>query len=159
MSDQLLAWVELGSEPGVAPEPLERVRALLNTDDRFHGTDRLVGAPAGLVSFRDVLRRYLESGDAAELDTLAATRPLVVTFGDGPALLPAGVDDGVAGLLADVHRAHTAGEWSRLKACANPECQWIYYDGSRNRSGRWCSMNECGDVMKARAYRRRVRQA
>ncbi|MEZ0449278.1 CGNR zinc finger domain-containing protein [Cellulomonas sp. ICMP 17802] len=79
-------------------------------------------------------------------------------FDDGAAqLAPAGADGLVAGLLAEVHRAHTAGEWSRLKACANPDCQWIYYDASRNRSGRWCSMDECGDVMKARAYRRRSR--
>ena len=131
MPDQLLQWVELGSEPGVAPGSLEHVRALLNTDDRFHGVDRLAGAPAGLVA-----------------------------FGAGAATLePAGGDAVVAGLLADVHRSHAAGEWTRLKACANPDCQWVYYDGSRNRSGRWCSMNECGDVMKARAYRRRVRQA
>ena len=53
MPDQLLQWVELGSEPGVAPGSLERVRALLNTDDRFHGTDRLADGPAGLVAFRD----------------------------------------------------------------------------------------------------------
>ncbi|WP_456787862.1 CGNR zinc finger domain-containing protein [Cellulomonas sp. P5_C5] len=160
MPDQLLRWVELGSEPGVAPGALERVRALLNTDDRFHGVDRLAGGPDGLVTFRDVLRRYLESGDAAELDVLAAARPLVVAFGGGAATLrAAGPDDGVTGLLADVHGAHAAGEWPRLKACANPDCQWVYYDSSRNRSGRWCSMNECGDVMKARAYRRRARQA
>jgi len=158
--DQLLAWVELGSEPGVAPGPLERVRALLNTDDRFHRTDHLVGGPAGLVAFRDALRRYLADGDATALDALAAGHPLVVTFGDGAAaLVPAGADALVTGLLADVHRAHAAGEWTRLKACANPDCQWVYYDSSRNRSGRWCSMNECGDVMKARAYRQRSRQA
>ena len=160
MPDQLLRWVELGSEPGVAPEPLERIRALLNTDDRFHGVDRLAHGPADLVAFRDVLRGYLATGRAADLDALAATRPLVVTFGDGAAtLVPTDPDDLVGGLLADVHRAHAEGGWARLKACANPDCQWVYYDGSRNRSGRWCSMNECGDVMKARAYRRRARQA
>ena len=76
-----------------------------------------------------------------------------------PRWRPRAADAVVAGLLAEVHRAHAAGEWARLKACANPDCQWVYYDGSRNRSGRWCSMNECGDVMKARAYRRRARQA
>ncbi|GEK22704.1 CGNR zinc finger domain-containing protein [Cellulomonas xylanilytica] len=160
MPDQLLRWVEVGSEPGVAPGSLERVRALLNTDDRFHGVDRLTGGPDRLVAFRDVLRRYLESGDATELTTVAAGHPLVVGFGDGAAtLVPAGPDDTVAGLLADLQGAHASGEWPRLKACANPDCQWVYYDGSRNRSGRWCSMNECGDVMKARAYRRRARQA
>ena len=160
MPDQLLQWVELGSEPGVAPGPLERVRALLNTDDRFHGVDRMVGGPVPLLALRDGLRTYLTSGDATRLAAIAAANPLIVAFDDGTSTLaPAGADQTVAVLLADVHRAHTSGEWARLKACANPDCQWVYYDGSRNRSGRWCSMNECGDVMKARAYRRRARQA
>ncbi|WP_421732621.1 CGNR zinc finger domain-containing protein [Cellulomonas sp.] len=159
MPDQLLRWVQLGSEPGVAPGSVERVRALLNTDDRFHGVDHLTGAPVGLVTLRDALRHYLSSGDATGLDALAAAHPLVVSFGGGAALEPAGGDGVVAGLLSEVHRAHASGEWTRLKACANPDCQWVYYDGSRNRSGRWCSMTECGDVMKARAYRQRSRQS
>lgn len=160
MPDQLLQWVELGSEPGVAPGSIERVRALLNTDDRFHGVDRLAAGPAELVAVRDALRRFLTTGDAAPLDALAATHPLAVALAGGvAALAPAGGDAVVAGLLAEAHRALASGEWVRLKACANPDCQWIYYDGSRNRSGRWCSMAECGEVMKARAYRRRARQA
>ncbi len=160
MSDPLLDWVELGSEPGVAPGPVERVRALLNTDDRFHGVDRLEDGPASLVACRDAVRDYLVTGDAAGLDALAAVHPLVVRFAQGGAdLVPGGADPVVAGILAEVHRAHATGEWARLKSCANPDCQWIYYDGSRNRSGRWCSMNECGEVMKSRAYRRRTRQA
>ena len=107
---------------------------------------------------RDALRDYLSTGDPAGIAAIAAAHPLVVTFDDGAAgLAPAGDDALVADLLAEVHRAHAAGEWPRLKACANPDCQWVYYDGSRNRSGRWCSMNECGDVMKARAYRQRSR--
>ena len=159
--DPLLEWVSLGAEPGVAPGPLERVRALLNTDDRFHGVDRLEAhGPRPLRAFRDALRAYLVTGDPVGLEAIAATHPLVVTFdGGAAALAPAGEDALVADLLAEVHRAHAAGEWPRLKACANPDCQWIYYDGSRNRSGRWCSMNECGDVMKARAYRQRSRRA
>lgn len=159
--DPLLAWVSLGAEPGIAPGTLERVRALLNTDDRFHGVDHLAGTgQLPLRDLRDALRHYLVTGDAVELGALAATHPLVVTFDDGAVRLsPAGGDGLVADLLADVHRAHAAGEWPRLKACANPDCQWIYYDASRNRAGRWCSMNECGDVMKARAYRQRSRGA
>ena len=37
MPDQLLQWVELGSEPGVAPGPLERAHAL----ERLRGDPRL----------------------------------------------------------------------------------------------------------------------
>jgi predicted RNA-binding Zn ribbon-like protein len=155
-----LPGVELGTEPGVAPASLERIRALLNTDDRFHRVDRLAGGPPALRSLRDAARGYLSSGDAAGLDALAAGHPLVVTFGTGTVTLaPAGADTLTAGLLAELHAAHATGEWARLKTCANPDCQWVFYDGSRNRSGRWCSMTECGDVMKARAYRRRARQA
>jgi predicted RNA-binding Zn ribbon-like protein len=139
------------------------VRALLNTDDRFHGVERMAGGPAQLIALRDALRTYLTTGDAAALAPIAAANPLAAAFdGDaagGVTLVPAGPDPTVASLVADVYRAHASGDWVRLKACANPDCQWIYYDGSRNRSGRWCSMNECGEVMKARAYRRRTRSS
>lgn len=165
--DPLDAWVVRGVEPGVAPDATEGLRALLNTDDRFHGVDRLRGSgPAALVEVRDALRAYL-GGDGAALGELAARHPLVLApagpadGGGGLALVPppgAGADAAlVGGVLAALHRAVTAGQWVRLKACANPDCQWVYHDGSRNRSGRWCSMGECGDVMKARAYRRRAR--
>ncbi|MCG7285320.1 CGNR zinc finger domain-containing protein [Cellulomonas sp. ACRRI] len=163
-TDPLDAWVVRGAEPGVAPDATEGLRALLNTDDRFHGVDRLRGTgPAALVEARDVLRGYLGGGDATAVGALAARYPLVVAPADGGALalVPApgaGPEAAlVGGVLAALHRAVATGEWARLKACANPDCQWVYHDGSRNRSGRWCSMDECGDVMKARAYRRRAR--
>ncbi|WP_051640259.1 CGNR zinc finger domain-containing protein [Cellulomonas sp. URHE0023] len=118
----------------------------------------MAGGPAPLLAVRDALRAYLLDGDSSSLRRIAAANPLVLMFDDGISRLePAGGDATVAALLADVHRAQASGEWARLKACANPDCQWVYYDSSRNRSGRWCSMNECGEVMKARAYRERAR--
>lgn len=64
----------------------------------------------------------------------------------------------VAGeVVAAVHEAIIAGTWSRVKACANPECRWLFYDTSRSRTGRWCSMAACGSLRKARAYRDRRR--
>jgi hypothetical protein len=149
-------WIEPGVEPGVAPGRLERVRALLNTDDRFHGVDRLGDeAPRALRELRDALRAFVVDGRPEALDEVASTRPLVLRVqADGPRLT---ADDEVAALLADVLEEHRAGRLQRLKACANPDCQWVYFDASRNRSGRWCSMGECGDVMKARAYRARAR--
>lgn len=66
---------------------------------------------------------------------------------------------GVAGvaayLSAAVHEALVAGTWPRLKSCANPDCTWLFFDTSRSRTGRWCSMKACGSIHKARAYRRR----
>lgn len=64
----------------------------------------------------------------------------------------------VAGeVVAAVHEAIIAGTWSRLKACTNLECRWLFYDISRSRTGRWCSMAACGSLHKARAYRQRRR--
>jgi predicted RNA-binding Zn ribbon-like protein len=58
-------------------------------------------------------------------------------------------------LLAIVFRAQIEGTWERLKLCQNEECSWAFYDSSRNRSGSWCRMGECGNRLKNRAYRRR----
>lgn len=151
-------WITHGAEPGVAPDALERLRALLNTDNRFHGVDTLAEAPAPLRALRDALRAFVVDGDPAALDDEASRRRLVLRVGpDGPRLTPADEDDDLARLLVVVLDEHREGRLQRLKACANPDCQWVYYDASRNRSGRWCSMGECGDVMKARAYRARAR--
>jgi predicted RNA-binding Zn ribbon-like protein len=45
------------------------------------------------------------------------------------------------------------GPLDRLKACAS--CPWLFIDTSRNRSRRWCSMDECGVRIKMRRYRER----
>ncbi len=47
------------------------------------------------------------------------------------------------------------GAWPRLKACPADDCQWAFYDGSRNRSRTWCWMEECGNREKTRRYRSR----
>ncbi|MCX4658213.1 CGNR zinc finger domain-containing protein [Streptomyces uncialis] len=68
---------------------------------------------------------------------------------------PGGV---VARLAAAVHEAVLTGTWTRLKSCDNPECRWLFYDGSRSRTARWCSMRACGSIVKARRYRDRQRR-
>src|SRR3954454_12259463 len=66
-----------------------------------------------------------------------------------------GVDEGIGNLLAIVARAMTEGYWQRLKACSDEECQRAFYDKSKNHSAHWCSMAECGNRAKARAFRTR----
>ena len=44
---------------------------------------------------------------------------------------------------------------SRVRECANNDCHWLFLDRSRNRSRRWCAMRNCGNIVKARRYRRR----
>jgi predicted RNA-binding Zn ribbon-like protein len=72
-------------------------------------------------------------------------------------LVPAagGVDGALGKIIAAVHEAVHDGTWARLKACERGHCRWAFYDASRNRSGRWCSMAVCGSREKSqRAYYR-----
>jgi predicted RNA-binding Zn ribbon-like protein len=80
----------------------------------------------------------------------------------GPPRLEAdagGVDGAIARLLAIVSEAAANGTWERLKACVDDTCRWAFYDHTKNRSGKWCSMDVCGNQHKARTYRERRRKA
>jgi predicted RNA-binding Zn ribbon-like protein len=44
---------------------------------------------------------------------------------------------------------------SKIRACSNPECRWLFLDTSRNDSRRWCDMKLCGNRIKARRFRRK----
>jgi predicted RNA-binding Zn ribbon-like protein len=46
---------------------------------------------------------------------------------------------------------------SRVRFCANPGCERLFYDDSRPGRRRWCSPERCGDQARARAYRARNR--
>lgn len=47
---------------------------------------------------------------------------------------------------------------ARLKKCANPNCSHLFYDVSKNNKRQWCSMQSCGNIMKARAFYARKKQ-
>lgn len=129
------------------------------------GADVGEDGAAALRSLRDALRAAVAAGEAlpddalAELNRAAAAAGLAVRFGPGPAPRfepAAGGAAGAAGrLLAIVARSMTEGTFPRLKLCDNDRCAWAFYDHSRNRSGRWCTMAVCGNRMKARAFRQR----
>jgi predicted RNA-binding Zn ribbon-like protein len=50
----------------------------------------------------------------------------------------------------------TNGPLDRLKQCAG--CRWLFLDGSRNRTRRWCEMRVCGNRAKARRHYERQRE-
>jgi len=39
-----------------------------------------------------------------------------------------------------------------LKECENPDCDWIFYDTSKNHSRKWCE-NKCASLIKVRRFR------
>ena len=67
--------------------------------------------------------------------------------------------DRLVELLLIIRDAQRDGSWARLKACANDECQWAFYDRSRNHGGAWCEMAACGNKLKNRAFRARSKAA
>lgn len=51
----------------------------------------------------------------------------------------------------------TGSEIGRLKECAQDDCRWVFLDLSKNRSRRWCTMEDCGNRAKARRHYHRHR--
>jgi len=157
--------IEAGADTIDAPESL--AAWLLRNDLLPAYTDLTRTDVERAVALREALRALLfaqHDGSAprdtiATLDGLASGAPLTVGFSsDGTTTLrPAagGLDGAVAALLAIVHAATIDGTWSRLKACRNETCQWVYFDQSKNRSSAWCIMAACGNRMKSRTYRER----
>jgi predicted RNA-binding Zn ribbon-like protein len=47
------------------------------------------------------------------------------------------------------------GDRSLLRRCQNPSCILFFYDSTRNKRRRWCSMDGCGSRAKMAAYYRR----
>jgi predicted RNA-binding Zn ribbon-like protein len=77
---------------------------------------------------------------------------------DGEVRLAADGDslrDRLVDVLLIIRDAQRDGTWALLKACANDECQWAFYDKSRNHGGTWCDMATCGNMLKNRAFRAR----
>jgi predicted RNA-binding Zn ribbon-like protein len=51
----------------------------------------------------------------------------------------------------------TSGQLHRVRQCGDERCGWLFFDRSKNRSRRWCSMDDCGNRAKARRHYRRSR--
>lgn len=72
-------------------------------------------------------------------------------------------EGGLEWLLAAVARSGAEiiaeGPRARLRLCANPRCGLFFYDTSRTRRRRWCSMTVCGNRHKVAAFARRQASA
>jgi predicted RNA-binding Zn ribbon-like protein len=146
----LVAWLteaELLSPNGERPEEADRLNA---------------------VRLREALRALMLANNGGapdvhagrQLERAARDGELGVHFADGGSVSLAPGADGLAGalsrLLVPVAEALGDGSWQRVKACRSQDCQWAFYDRSRNRSGVWCDMAICGNRTKVRAYRDRA---
>jgi len=92
----------------------------------------------------------------ATLEDVCCSLPLkAVCAPDGLAPSEGGVRGALAQVMAAATTSRIKGTWPRLKICPAEDCLWAFYDVSRNRSKRWCSMEVCGNRSKVRAYRDR----
>jgi predicted RNA-binding Zn ribbon-like protein len=101
-------------------------------------------------------------GELQPLHALSSAAKLSMDVApDGTVTLrPAGHSDlqaHFARLLLVIRDAQLQGTWPRLKACANPECQWAFYDRSHSQQGIWCEMKVCGNRAKNRRLKQRKR--
>jgi predicted RNA-binding Zn ribbon-like protein len=135
-------------------DPRERVTQgdLKRAVDVREGLRALLLANAGLP---------LDAERVERLDAAVGRAGMRMRFraGADPVLEPeaTGVNGALARLMAIVAAAVEQGAWPRLKACHRDPCFWAFYDHSKNRSGRWCRMEDCGNIEKARAFRERRR--
>jgi predicted RNA-binding Zn ribbon-like protein len=115
--------------------------------------------PPGIA--RDLDRLGLRWAAAAARTTLAlgspAEPPVRAVVGTAPATV---IADRLAVAAVEFLRAL---ERSQLGECpvADGGCGWLFLDRSRNRSRRWCTMEDCGAHAKARRLtaRRQARRA
>lgn len=127
----------------------------------------------GLQTLREGLRQLAAANNGQRPDaqlvaraaTVLGSAPLLVELGDHrrvPRLVaPTGADTarlGIAAVAGYYLAIRATDHWTRVKACAAPECQWAYLDTSRNRSRRWCDMSDCGNRAKNRSWRERKRE-
>ena len=91
----------------------------------------------------------------------ALAQSQIVSTAEGFAWDWAGAEDALDGMLWPVvHDAAgllTSEELDRVGQCADDRCGWLFLDTSRNRSRRWCSMEDCGNRAKARRHYERKR--
>jgi predicted RNA-binding Zn ribbon-like protein len=153
-------WVRIGSA--------ERARAWLRQKRLVAPGDPITDADAArLRELREAIRALVIANQggrppAAATDVVreasrAAQLSVAIDDGGRTVLEPArgGVDGAVATLLGILHEAQLSGEWSRMKGCR--QCEYAFFDRSKNRSAAWCAMSICGNRTKNRAYYRRRR--
>jgi predicted RNA-binding Zn ribbon-like protein len=146
----------------------EGLSSFLSDQGLLAGPSRVTEAErTTAVRLRSALHEALElnhaaaSGPLPDLDGLLGKLSVRLAW-DGNGVVARPVEDGVGGALARIglaaHESMAQQVWWRLKICAFDECEWAYYDQSRNRSRSYCEYG-CGNKLKTRAYRARQRSA
>ncbi len=124
--------------------------------------------PEKVRQLRTDLRNVLGKNDIVIINEWLSRQPIIVMLAnnaDGNPVLhyKAAEEQGCqlcAAILTLVVEAIANSNWLRLKAC--PDCQWVFYDHTKNRNKVWCLMTasgpqgrSCGSIAKVRNFRQR----
>lgn len=148
--------------------PLEMIRAFLVDRGLLAPKERLTEADRETyLELRRAMKALVVSGDgeplsptdAEVIDRLGIRAGLHPHFHaeHEPTLEPRGGGAAAAfgRIVAIAFVASFDGTFVHLKTCADEGCRAVFYDRSKNHSGRWCSMEACGNRAKVRAWRER----
>jgi predicted RNA-binding Zn ribbon-like protein len=164
--EDLLSWLEAAEV--LPPEAARRAK-------------RWTGSAEGEAVFRQAIRLRATLRDAAErltagrpvsqetvktVNRILASRPVypqLTREGKGFSTHLVPVADALLHLLVPVAESAAwlleHGELSLVRRCENPECVLVFYDTTKNKKRRWCSMDGCGSRAKAMAYYRRKQES
>jgi hypothetical protein len=161
--------------PNDTREPIDELVSL-SAMQRFYstwfgdptGNAEIYIVPESVRLLRADLRSILGTSDVLVLSEWLSSQPVEVMLSpdaEGMSILryrPAVVQGCrlCAEVLALVVEAIAHNTWMRLKAC--PDCQWVFYDHTKNRNKVWCLMTasgsqgrSCGSISKVRSFRER----
>lgn len=131
-----------------------RLRAARNVRDALYRflAERLSGRPAQQEDHAAVSRAIADAAGHADLvehdgHFISSVQSLTLETIPRRVMLTAGM------LL-------TTPMLERVGQCQDPRgCGWLFLDTTRNHSRRWCAMDDCGSLDKARRYYHRGRDA
>jgi predicted RNA-binding Zn ribbon-like protein len=145
--------VDWASRAGIAVEQAPSAQVLA----RFHALRAaLTGIFVALAEDRPPEPADLATLNAELAEARAAER--LVAAADGYRLedsAPDSIDRFRHALMRDAASLIT-GDRRRIKRCPAHDCLWLFYDGSKNLSRRWCAMDDCGTRDKVRRFRARA---
>lgn len=100
--------------------------------------------PEDLTNFTTVIRRYYQQMALAQQGNFFSMH-FESPEGAFDGMLPPIVQSAIDILTSEK-------DLKRVNQCEGDSCGWLFFDTSRNRSRRWCSMADCGNRAKARRF-------
>ncbi|MBF6616419.1 MAG: ABATE domain-containing protein [Candidimonas sp.] len=155
--DDVLKWLKrCGVVSSTGGKPVDRAQLLSQAAALRALAARLIaqrkqGDTPDVDALNEYLHAYL-SAPHLEPDGEGKLTLTRTARGDAIASMLGPVAEAVAQLLAE-------GDFNLVKQCEHPDCILWFYDRTKARKRRWCSMALCGNRHKAAQFRKRSRAA